>query len=206
MYLEFKSFSFIFKWAPDNSSKVLDSITGDRRSRDESRRQLPEQAASHGVSFLSLTLAVCDSTHLHHPASFSHCLSLLLSPSSNCMSNQCSPVQSSTKLSRHFQPLLSLSFFPFFLYIYSGSPDHLLLPSGVASSHPFPLSPSLPTAIPASPLFSFPPPPPCCLSRSVCSVPSLQIETIPLFFLPETYFSLPISSCAFVLPRTNVPP
>lgn len=119
MYLEFKSFSFIFKWAPDNSSKVLDSITGDRRSRDESRRQLPEQAAFHGVSFLSLTLAVCDSTHLHHPASFSRCLSLLLSPSSNCMSNQCSPVQSSTKLSRHFQPLLSLSFFPFFfIYIF----------------------------------------------------------------------------------------
>lgn len=132
MYLEFKSFSFIFKWAPDNSSKVLDSITGDRRSRDESRRQLPEQAAFHGVSFLSLTLAVYDSTHLHHPASFSRCLSLLLSPSSNCMSNQCSPVQSSTKLSRHFQPLLSLSFSPFFLYIYCGSPYHLLLPSGVA--------------------------------------------------------------------------
>lgn len=41
----------------------------------------------------------------------------------------CSQAQ---KLSRHFQPLLSLSFSPFFLYIYCGSPYHLLLPSGVA--------------------------------------------------------------------------
>lgn len=143
MYLEFKSFSFIFKWAPDNSSKVLDSITGDRRSRDESRRQLPEQAAFHGVSFLSLTLAVCDSTHLHHPASFPRCLSLLLSPSSNCMSNQCSPVQSSTKLSRHFQPLLSLSFFPFFfIYIFwfSRPPPPPLWCSLLASIPPLSLS------------------------------------------------------------------
>lgn len=142
MYLEFKSFSFIFKWAPDNSSKVLDSITGDRRSRDESRRQLPEQAAFHGVSFLSLTLAVCDSTHLHHPASFSRCLSLLLSPSSNCMSNQCSPVQSSTKTFSPFSaPALSffLSFFFIYIFWFSRPP-----PPPLWCSPPHIHSPSLP--------------------------------------------------------------
>lgn len=67
---------------------------------NESRRQLLNQTAfveSHSCCTHSLTLAVCSSPHLYHQASFSLCLSLLLSPSSNCMSNQCSHVQPSKK-------------------------------------------------------------------------------------------------------------
>lgn len=130
--------------------------------------------------------SVADRGCLQLPTSLplSRSLSPLSSPSSNCMSNQCSPVQPSTKT---FLPHSAPG--PRFLDLVPSTPPLLLAPIRSMfpplplcfCAHTFSLSVALPPLHPClRPHLLFPGTGSlslCCLSTSLCSVPSPEMNT-----------------------------